>query len=97
MNKKELYKLRSQMCKSFSNPARLEILDKLRYKELSVCQIIEKTGLLQANVSQQLSFMKNQKILNSRRDGKNIYYSISDERIIKAFDLLFEFLKSRKY
>ncbi len=97
MNKKESYELHSQMCKSFSNPARLQILNTLRNGELSVHQVIEKTGLLQANVSQHLSFLKNQRILVSRRDGKNIYYSISDKRIIEAFDLLFDFLKSRKY
>ena len=70
---KELYKIHSEMCKVFSNPTRLEILNLLSGKELSVTELIEKTKLSQANISQHLSIMKNKGIVLSARKGKNIY------------------------
>lgn len=88
----ELYKMHAEMCKTFSNPTRLEILDLLRYKEMSVTEIIEKTKLSQANISQHLSLMKSKGIVLSRRKGQNIYYTLANKKIIKAFDIIREVL-----
>ena len=92
---KELYKIHAEMCKVFSNPTRLEILNLLRDKELSVTGLIEKTKLSQANISQHLSIMKSRGIVASDRRGKNIYYKITNPKIIKAFDIIREVLKER--
>ena len=92
---KELYKLHAEMCKVFSNPTRLEILNLLRNKEMSVTELIEKTKLTQANISQHLSIMKSKGIVTSERDGKNIYYKLSNHKIIKAFDIIREVLVER--
>ena len=89
---KELYKLHAEMCKIFSNPTRLEILNLLRDKEMSVTELIEKTKLSQANISQHLSIMKSKDIVISNRKGKNIYYKITNSKIIKAFDIIREVL-----
>ena|SRR3989344_1379684 len=92
---KELYEVHAEMCKVFSNPTRLEILNLLRYKRLSVTELIEKTKLSQANISQHLSIMKSKGIVISDRNGKNVYYRISNPKIIKAFDILREVLSER--
>ncbi|MEK6873953.1 MAG: metalloregulator ArsR/SmtB family transcription factor [Nanoarchaeota archaeon] len=92
---KELYKIHAEMCKVFSNPIRLEILNLLRDKEMSVTGIIEKTKLTQANISQHLSIMKSKNIVISNRNGKNIYYKLSNHKIIKAFDILRDVLSER--
>ena len=89
------------MCKVFSNSIRLEILELLRDKRLSVTELIIKTKLSQANISQHLSIMKSKGIVISERNGKNIYYKLSNPKIIKAFDIIREVLierleKSRK-
>jgi len=98
---KEIYKLHAEMCKVFSNSIRLEILELLRDKRLSVTELIIKTKLSQANISQHLSIMKSKGIVISERNGKNIYYKLSNPKIIKAFDIIREVLierleKSRK-
>jgi len=80
--------MHADMCKVFSNPIRLEILNLLRNKEMSVTELIEKTKLSQANISQHLGIMKNKGIAESRRKGKNIYYKLSNPKIIKAFDII---------
>jgi ArsR family transcriptional regulator len=92
---KEIYKLHAEMCKVFSNPTRLEILNLLRDKEMSVTELIKKTKLTQANISQHLSIMKSKGIVTSKRDGKNIYYKLSNHKIIKAFDIIREVLVER--
>lgn len=80
--------LHAELCKIFSNPTRLEILDLLRTDKLSVTQLIRKTGLSQANISQHLSIMKSKGIVVSDRDGKNVYYTLADRRILSAFDTI---------
>lgn len=92
---KELYKIHAEMCKVFSNSTRLEILDLLRDKELSVTELIEKTKLSQANISQHLSIMKSKGIVISNRKEKNIYYKLTSPKIIKAFDIIREVLAER--
>ena len=79
----------------FSNPTRLEILNLLRNKELSVTELIKKTKLSQANISQHLSIMKSKGILISNREGKNIYYKLTNPKIIEAFDIIKEVLIER--
>ena len=90
-----LYKIHAEMCKVFSNSTRLEILNLLRDKELSVTGLIEKTKLSQANISQHLSIMKSKGIVTSSRKGKNIYYKLTNPKIIKAFDIIREVLSER--
>ena len=92
---KELYKIHAELCKVFSNPTRLEILNLLRDKEMSVTELIEKTKLSQANISQHLSIMKSKGIVISDRKGKNIYYRLTNPKIIKAFDIIREVLIER--
>ncbi len=88
----ELYRIHAEMCKVFSNPTRLEILNLLRNKELSVTELIKMTKLSQANISQHLSIMKSKGIVLSSRKGKNIYYRLANPKIIKAFDIIREVL-----
>ncbi len=92
---KELYKLHAEMCKVFSNPTRIEILNLLRDRKMSVTELINKTKLSQANISQHLSIMKSKGIVSSERDGKNIFYKLTNVRIIKAFDIIREVLSER--
>ena len=92
---KEIYKLHAEMCKVFSNPIRLEILNLLRDREMSVTEIINKSKLSQANISQHLSIMKSKGIVMSERNGKNIYYKLSNPKITKAFDIIKEVLTER--
>ena len=92
---RELYEIHAEICKVFSNSTRLEILNLLRDKEMSVTELIKKSKLTQANISQHLSIMKSKGIVTSSRNGKNIYYKLSNPKIIKAFDIIREVLIER--
>lgn len=91
----DLYKMHAEMCKTFSNATRLEILNLLRDNELSVTDLIKKTNLSQANISQHLSIMKSKDIVASSRKGKNVYYKLVNPKITKAFDIVREILIER--
>ncbi len=91
----ELYELHAEMCKTFSNSIRLEILNLLRDRAWSVTELVEKTNLSQANISQHLSIMKSKDIVASNRKGRNVYYRLVNPKIIKAFDIIREILVER--
>lgn len=92
---KELYKIHAEMCKTFSNPTRLEILNLLRNKEMPVTELTEKTKTNQANISQHLAIMKSKGIVSSNRKGQQIFYKLTNQKIIKAFDIIREILIER--
>lgn len=72
----------SQTFKALSEPTRLRILHLLFDGEHSVNDIAERLSLLQTTVSHQLRFLKNLRLVKSRREGTTIYYSHDDEHVI---------------
>ena len=90
---KDFYCLHSDLCKTLANAKRQQILDALRDGEVTVGEIVERTGIAQANVSQHLSLMRSKGLVNARRDGTRIYYSISNPKILQAFDLITEVMR----
>jgi DNA-binding transcriptional ArsR family regulator len=87
------YNLHADICKTISNPNRQAILDMMRAGEITVTELVKKTGISQANLSQHLSILRSKGVVNTRRDGNNIYYSISNMKIIQAYDLISEVLQ----
>ncbi len=84
----ELYRLQAEFCKGMAHPKRIQILGVLKGGERTVNELARLTGIPQANMSQHLSLLRQFGLLNTRRNGTNIYYSISDRRIIEACDLV---------
>ena len=89
---KRIFEMHAGICTIFSNPKRLEIIDLLRDGEKSVNELSSLMDIPQANLSQHLSLMIMKGILETRRDGVNIYYSIANPKVIKAFDIMREVL-----
>ncbi len=91
----KLYELHAQMCQVFTSPKRLEILNLLRDKELSVGELTKLAKIRQANLSQHLSILREKGIVKTRRESTTIYYSLANPKIIKAFDIMREILLER--
>jgi ArsR family transcriptional regulator len=70
------YEIQSELLKALSHPTRLAILDILREGEQCVCHMEATLGLRQAYISQQLMILKNVGVVESRRDGLNLYYRV---------------------
>lgn len=87
-----IFELHADICKIFSSPKRLEILNLLKGKEVSASQLIEKTGLSKANLSQHMNVLKSKGVVLIKREGINVYYHISNPKIIQACNLMREVL-----
>lgn len=88
----QLYAYHAEMCKVFSHPKRLELINILRNKEMSAGELGERLGLAPANLSQHLTMMRERHLLTSRKEGNMVYYRIVNPRLFEAFDLLREVL-----
>ena len=91
----EIFKLHSNLLKAISHPKRLEIIHLLRDQELCVNEILDMLGLPQANLSQHLIVLKNARVVDTRKEGKQIYYKLAHKNIVKASDLLRDILVKR--
>jgi len=89
---KKIYELHAEVCKTMSNPKRLEIINLLRKGEMSVDELASKMKIRKANLSQHLALMRSKKIVETRRDGVKIYYQIANPKVIKACDIMREVL-----
>ncbi len=88
MTDSQLYKLHASICHTLSNPKRLEIIDRLRKRELSVTELADALEISQANLSQHLAIMRQRGIVATRREGLNVFYSLSNPKIVQACDLM---------
>lgn len=78
----------SDFIKALTNPLRLRILCVLQGNEHTVTEIVHMTEAKQANVSIQLGILRSRGIVTPRRCENNVYYSITDPRVIEALELM---------
>jgi ArsR family transcriptional regulator len=90
----ELFELVAQRFKVLAEPARLAILNALRAGEQSVSELMETTGLSQANLSKHLQLLHRGGFLDRRRDGIYIYYRLAGEDIFRLCDIMCDRLTS---
>lgn len=74
--------------KALANPNRLLILCFLRDGEFSVRELEEKLDLRQPTLSQQLARLREDDLVSTRRDGKQIYYSLASDEVRRTIALL---------
>jgi|Deesub1362B_J571_1020462.scaffolds.fasta_scaffold00011_207 ArsR family transcriptional regulator len=89
---KKIFELQAEICKTLTNPKRLEIIHALKNGERTVTELVNILGIPKANVSQHLGVLRTKGILKARREGVNIYYSISNPKVIQACSLMREVL-----
>lgn len=87
-----LAELHADLCQMLSNPTRLRILEQLKGGEKSVSELVDTLGYRQSNISQHLSKLKKKDLVRGRRDGSNIYYSLSYPKIMDACEIIREVL-----
>jgi len=80
----------SELMKALSHETRLMILCLLNEQEMSVSEIEEIVGLPQATVSQQLARLRLDRFVETRRDGRTVYYRIIDKQVGTIVESLYE-------
>ena len=84
----------SDLFRLFGDTTRVKILFSLFESEMCVCAIAELLGMTQSAISHQLKILKDANLVTNRREGKTIYYFLSDDHvrtiIAKGFEHLIE-------
>ncbi len=91
----KVFELHADLLKAMAHPKRLEIIQLLRDKSLSVSQIQEMLDLPQANLSQHLQILREVGVVETQKEGKQIFYRLAHPHFIQASDLLREILVQR--
>ena len=76
----ELYDL-AELFKVFGDSTRIRILFVLFEAEVCVCDLAKVLNMTQSAISQQLRILKQNKLVNSRREGKSVFYSLADGHV----------------
>lgn len=77
----------SNVFKALAHPTRIQIVKLLRSGELCVCDILPNLDSEQSNTSQHLTVLKNQGIVESKKDGSKVIYSIKNNEVYEMIDL----------
>ena len=72
----------SELFKLFADSTRIRILYALSAGELCVCDIATLLGMTQSAISHQLGALKRSKLIQYRRSGKTVFYSLADDHVL---------------
>jgi len=84
----ELLEVIAERFKVLSEPTRLQILNALREGERSVSELVEWTGLGQANVSKHLQLLHAAGFVARRKEGLYVHYRLAGEEVFQLCDIL---------
>lgn len=86
----ELFDTLAQVGRALGHGNRLELLDRLAQAEATVDRLTRVTGLSVANCSQHLQQLRRAGLVTTRRDGRQIVYRLTDERVVQLITLMRE-------
>lgn len=91
----KIFEMHTELLKAMAHPKRLEIINLLGVKELTVGEIQTMLGMAQANLSQHLQELRAARIVETRKDGKKVYYRLAHQNFVEAGSLLRQVLLER--
>ncbi|HET7664609.1 MAG TPA: lsr2/espR transcriptional regulator [Mycobacterium sp.] len=81
MDPQPLYKLKADFFKTLGHPARVRILELLSERDRSVGELQPQVGIESSNLSQQLGVLRRAGVVQARKDGNTVIYSIASPDI----------------
>ncbi len=94
--KEQVYQELSRVTHAISNPKRMELIDALSQKDYSVEELSREIAMSIASTSQHLQVLKSAKLVDTKRRGNFIIYSISDDSVLRLVSVVKE-LGFRKF
>jgi ArsR family transcriptional regulator len=76
-----LYKLKAEFFKTLGHPARIRVLELLAARDRSVGELLPEIGIESSNLSQQLGVLRRAGVVDARKDGNTVIYSIASPDI----------------
>ena len=90
-----LYELKAQIVQAAAHPIRLAIIDFLSGGEQCVCDISTHVGAQRSNVSRHLSVMLSAGVVECRKDGLKVIYSLKTPCILKFLNCVTDVLRDQ--
>jgi ArsR family transcriptional regulator len=92
---KEVTILHDQVCLALGDPKRILILYALSRQPRYVSELAQELDTPQPTISRHLKILRERGLVTAQRDGATVVYSLADDRMIQALDLMRAFLKDR--
>lgn len=90
-----MYKAQAELCRVFTHPTRIAILELLGSGEKTVTELAEASGVAQPTLSQHLAVLRTRGVVTTRKQGTSVHYRIADQRILEACHLMRTVLTER--
>ena len=84
----EVHQLHSSLCYGLADPTRILILYAVQGSPLNVTELSHRLKLPQPTVSRHLKVLRERGMVTARREAQSVFYSVADERIMQALDLM---------
>jgi ArsR family transcriptional regulator, virulence genes transcriptional regulator len=91
----KIFEMQCDICKALGHPLRLAIVDRLRDEETAAADLIAELGLSKANLSKHMTLLAHGGIVESRREGRQIFYRLTDPAIHQACAIMRSILYRR--
>jgi ArsR family transcriptional regulator len=91
----DVFKAQARVMKALANESRLKIVDRLSRGECSVGELTELIGSDQSTVSKHLAVLRSNNIVNDRREGNVVYYTLLTPCVMNFFSCATQVIKER--
>lgn len=91
----QIFEMQVRICKAFANGTRLRMLDLLAKREHTVSDLQSALGITLPNVSQHLAILKAAGVVSTRRNGKQMYCSLTLPEVKEACQLIRNVLRAQ--
>lgn len=95
MPNQDLFDKLAEFFKIIGDPTRTKILFALDQNEMCVCDIANVLGMTKSSISHQLATLRSSGIVKSRREGKEVYYTLDDEHVKQVFEIGIEHIEHK--
>lgn len=85
----------ADLFKLIGDTTRCRILFALDQKEMCVCDLANVLNMTKSSVSHQLAVLRRSGVVKCRRSGKEVYYTLDDEHIVKLFEVGLEHINHK--
>jgi DNA-binding transcriptional ArsR family regulator len=86
--REEIDQLHAELCQCIADPRRISLLYALSEGPKNVGELMEALDMTRATASRHLKVLRDGSMVTTERDGVSIYYSLADDRVIQALDLM---------
>ena len=89
-----IYQVKAEFFKTLGHPARIRVLEVLRDGEHSVSQLVPEVGIEASHLSQQLALLRRASLVQTRKEGTSVLYSVGNPEIFELLDVARRILTS---